>query len=128
MSTEEVPPIIDISGMKSSHLDKAILPLTLLSPAFYRNDDTAKQSLIDQVRSACKTFGFLQIVNHNIPDSLQQDILRQSEDFFNLPLETKEKYNKGGTTALILTMPRDLLKGIMLMRQHTRHWRPSSRI
>jgi isopenicillin N synthase-like dioxygenase len=99
MSTEEAPPIIDISGMKSSHLDKAILSLTFLSPAFYRNDDTAKRSLIDQVRSACKTFGFLQIVNHNVPDYLQEDILRQSEDFFNLPLETKEKYNKGGNNS-----------------------------
>ncbi|KAJ5301905.1 hypothetical protein N7508_006768 [Penicillium antarcticum] len=72
---EESPPIIDIS-------------------AFYGNNDFAKQSLIEQVRSACKTFGFLQIVNHNVPDSLQEDILRQSEDFFSLSVETKEKYNK----------------------------------
>jgi isopenicillin N synthase-like dioxygenase len=63
--------------------------------AFYGNDAAVKEILVEQVRSACKTFGFLQIINHNVPDCLQEDILRKSEDFFNLPLEIKEKYNKG---------------------------------
>ncbi|KAJ5341891.1 Oxoglutarate/iron-dependent dioxygenase [Penicillium brevicompactum] len=75
MSTERAPPIIDFSS-------------------FYGEDPTAKQSLIQQVRSACETFGFFQIINHRIPESLQQDILKQSEQFFELPLEIKEKYNK----------------------------------
>ncbi|KAJ5767061.1 uncharacterized protein N7511_004677 [Penicillium nucicola] len=75
MTTEVTPPTIDIS-------------------AFYGNDNAANQILIEQVRLACKTFGFFQIVNHNVPNSLQEDILKESEDFFNLPVEIKERYDK----------------------------------
>lgn len=75
MPTEQAPPIIDFSP-------------------FYGQDQNAKDSLIQQVRSACKIFGFFQITNHRVPESLQQDILKQSELFFKLALQTKEKYNK----------------------------------
>jgi isopenicillin N synthase-like dioxygenase len=76
--------------------------------AFYGNDAAVKEILVEQVRSACKTFGFLQIINHNVPDSLQEDILRKSEDFFNLPLEIKEKYNKGRNGSFELDDVRNL--------------------
>ncbi|KAK4869341.1 hypothetical protein LT330_006341 [Penicillium expansum] len=75
MPTEQAPPIIDISS-------------------FYSKDQAARQDLLEQVRSACKTFGFFQIINHGVPEFLQEDILKQSEDFFKLPLDIKEKYNK----------------------------------
>jgi isopenicillin N synthase-like dioxygenase len=125
---EEAPPIIDISGTRRSHLDTGMPFLTCLSPAFYGKDDTAKQNLVEQVCSACTTFGFLQIVNHNIPDSLQEDILRQSKEFFNLPPETKEKYNKGKNKSSKFDGAWRPLKDTMLMRQLNRYWWPSPRI
>ena len=128
MPMEEAPPIIDISGMRHSYLDTGVSLLTCLSPAFYGKDDTAKQNLVEQVRSACTTFGFLQIVNHNVPDSLQEDILRQSEEFFNLPSETKEKYNKGGNKYSKFDGASRPLKDTMLMQQLNRHWRKSPRV
>ncbi|KAJ5742320.1 Oxoglutarate/iron-dependent dioxygenase [Penicillium manginii] len=75
MPTEQAPPIIDFSP-------------------FYEEDQSARRGLINQVRSACESFGFFQIVNHGVPESLRQDILKQSVDFFKLSLEIKEKYNK----------------------------------
>jgi isopenicillin N synthase-like dioxygenase len=71
--------------------------ITLLtSPsAFYGQDERARSNLKDEIRDACLNYGFFQLRNHGIPEDLQREILRQSEDFFSLPIETKDKYNKG---------------------------------
>ncbi|CAG8188984.1 unnamed protein product [Penicillium nalgiovense] len=60
---------------------------------FYANDST-KEDLIHQIRRACEQFGFFQLINHAIPTELQTAVLQHSSEFFNLPLETKEKYNQ----------------------------------
>ncbi|KPM46365.1 hypothetical protein AK830_g140 [Neonectria ditissima] len=54
----------------------------------------AKQNLIQQVRTACQTYGFFQIVGHGVPQSLLDETIKQSQGFFSLPLEVKEKYDK----------------------------------
>ncbi|CAI7616515.1 unnamed protein product [Penicillium glandicola] len=59
---------------------------------FYANDST-KEDLIQQIKQACEQFGFFQLINHPIPTKLQTAVLQHSKEFFNLPLETKEKYN-----------------------------------
>lgn len=64
---------------------------------------------MDQIGAACKKSGFFQLVNHGIPESLQRELLSCSEEFFSLPLEVKETYNKGNayhfeaSTAMVLT-------------------------
>lgn len=63
--------------------------------AYYGTDIEAKQKLVHEVRDACEQFGFFQLVNHPIPTDLQQQVLEQSKDLFRLPLETKQKYDKG---------------------------------
>ncbi|KAJ6191541.1 hypothetical protein N7519_001562 [Penicillium mononematosum] len=60
---------------------------------FYANDST-KDDLIHQIQQACEQFGFFQLINHAIPTELQAAVLQHSSEFFNLPLETKEKYNQ----------------------------------
>ncbi|CAG8260614.1 unnamed protein product [Penicillium nalgiovense] len=60
---------------------------------FYANDST-KEDLIHQIRRACEQFGFFQLINHAIPTELQTAVLQHSSEFFNLPLEAKEKYNQ----------------------------------
>lgn len=78
-----------------SFLDSGISsPLTTLL-AFYGQDNAARSKLEDEIRDACLDYGFFQLRNHGIPENLQKEILRQSEDFFNLPDEVKDKYNKG---------------------------------
>ncbi len=50
---------------------------------------------MDQVRDACLEKGFFQIIGHGVPEDLQKAMFEQSADFFSLPLEQKEKYDKG---------------------------------
>ncbi|KAH6885276.1 putative oxidoreductase [Thelonectria olida] len=54
----------------------------------------AKQALVRQIKSACESHGFFQLTGHGIPQSLLDQALKQSESFFSLPLEAKEKYDK----------------------------------
>ncbi|KAJ5464234.1 hypothetical protein N7475_007369, partial [Penicillium sp. IBT 31633x] len=61
---------------------------------FYGTDPIAKETLIQQIRQACEQFGFFQLINHAIPADLQNAVLQQATEFFNLPLETKEKYDQ----------------------------------
>lgn len=41
---------------------------------------------------ACQDWGFFQIVNHGIPHSLIDEIKGVAKEFFNLPLQEKQKY------------------------------------
>ncbi|KAK7905893.1 hypothetical protein LTR67_000617 [Exophiala xenobiotica] len=68
-------------------------PVIDFSP-FYENDVDAKAALVDQVRDACLEKGFFQIIGHGVPEDLQSAMFEQSADFFSLPLEQKEKYDK----------------------------------
>ncbi|KAL4965000.1 isopenicillin N synthase family dioxygenase [Aspergillus stella-maris] len=61
---------------------------------FYGPDSAAKENLVRELRQACEEFGFFQLINHGIPSALQDSILAQSQDLFNLPLDVKEKYSK----------------------------------
>ena len=63
--------------------------------AWYGTSDDAKDQLVHQIREACKGSGFFTLISHGIPASLQKDILACSEEFFSLPLDTKDLYDKG---------------------------------
>jgi isopenicillin N synthase-like dioxygenase len=72
------------------------LKLTIIIQlAYYSTDIEAKENLILEVRNACEKFGFFQLVNHAIPANLQQQVFEQTKNFFEIPLETKQKYDKG---------------------------------
>ena len=72
-----------------------------MDAAFYGNDAAAKAVLVKQVRDACLAKGFFQIVNHGVPEDLQQTIFEQSKDFFALPMEQKERYDKCKHTMVV---------------------------
>ena len=74
---------------------RAKAQLTAKKTAFYGTNATAKEDLISKIGEACRTFGFFSLVNHGIADSLQQDLLACSQEFFSLPLDVKETYSKG---------------------------------
>jgi isopenicillin N synthase-like dioxygenase len=63
--------------------------------AFYGSDDSKKAALVEKIREACERFGFFQLINHEVPSTLQQQVIKQSKELFELPLEIKEKYGKG---------------------------------
>ncbi|KAM0464862.1 hypothetical protein ACHAPV_001853 [Trichoderma viride] len=75
MPSSKSAPVIDFSG-------------------FLSGDQQQMQQCADQIRDACLTQGFFQIVNHDIPASLQKDIFKASKAFFALPVEEKMKLDK----------------------------------
>jgi isopenicillin N synthase-like dioxygenase len=64
-------------------------------PAFYGLECAAKENLVKELKHACQEFGFFQLVNHSVSSDLQESILHQSKEFFDLPIKVKEKYSKG---------------------------------
>ncbi|GAV73137.1 2OG-FeII_Oxy domain-containing protein/DIOX_N domain-containing protein [Cephalotus follicularis] len=66
-------PIIDFSKLTSGKRDEC-------------------QNEIKQLATACKDWGFFQVINHGIDLSLLESIEKVAEDFFMLPLEEKQKY------------------------------------
>ncbi|CAL1713681.1 unnamed protein product [Somion occarium] len=81
-------PIIDLSDISSS-------------------DASRRRALADAIRDACINVGFLYIKNHGIPESLLEDALNASKDFFSQPVEKKMEIdirntpNFKGYTALL---------------------------
>jgi isopenicillin N synthase-like dioxygenase len=54
--------------------------------------------VVEQVKAACKTYGFFQLVGHGVPLELQEEILECAKRFFSLPLEAKERLAKDPLT------------------------------
>lgn len=65
---------------------KAEIPTINLEPWLNGSDP---ESVVSEVRSACMTYGFFQLVGHGIPLELQRKAFACSKRFFSLPLEQK---------------------------------------
>jgi isopenicillin N synthase-like dioxygenase len=61
---------------------------------FLCGDETRKEKCLSNIREACITHGFFQIINHTVPLDLQKKIIQASRDFFNLPMEEKMKLDQ----------------------------------
>lgn len=75
MPSTKVPPVIDFSD-------------------FLSGEPARMKICADQIRQACLTQGFFQIVNHPIPLDLQKEMFKISKEFFELSLEEKMKLDK----------------------------------
>jgi isopenicillin N synthase-like dioxygenase len=61
---------------------------------FLSDDPTRKQKFIDQIGAAYEEIGFVALRNHFLDDQLVEQLYHQVEQFFMLPLEVKESYEK----------------------------------
>ena len=68
-------PVIDLHGLDVQPLTKA---------------------MVDEISSAAEEWGFFQVVNHGIPESLIARVQAVGKAFFDLPMEEKEIYKNGG--------------------------------
>jgi isopenicillin N synthase-like dioxygenase len=70
------------------------VPTVNLTP--YLEDPSSIEALkiVQQVREACISTGFFQLVGHGIPKSLQDEVFAGSEALFKLPFEEKKKLDK----------------------------------
>ncbi|GMN30736.1 hypothetical protein TIFTF001_002943 [Ficus carica] len=66
-------PVIDMSKL----LDK--------DPSIYNHE-------LARLHSACKDWGFFQLINHGVPEEVTEKMKIDTQDFFQLPLEEKKTY------------------------------------
>lgn len=55
------------------------------------HSDASMHSELARLHSACKNWGFFQLVNHGVSDSLIEKMKAETQKFFNLPIEEKKK-------------------------------------
>eukprot|EP00253_Pinus_taeda_P035183 PITA_35183 len=71
---------------------QSAIPVIDMNKFILHTKDDARQIELDRLSSACQEWGFFQIVNHGIPDSLLDEIKGVAKEFFDLPLQEKQKY------------------------------------
>ena len=78
------------------------IPLIDLSPISHHEDDqshsnsdpAAIKELVKQVGSACRDWGFFQVINHGVPLDRRQRIESAAREFFAQSLEEKRKVRR----------------------------------
>lgn len=83
---------------------------------------------MSDVRECCLHNGFFQILGHNVPLELQENIMNWNKKFFDLPLEEKVKVGKGMLSlSLSLRPPPRVSSRQLLMlvdHRHNQHLEP----
>ncbi|KAI3972477.1 hypothetical protein MKW92_004648 [Papaver armeniacum] len=86
--TDENPLTVGVSEV--DHETVPVIDLqNLLSP-----EPVIGKLELDKLHSACKEWGFFQVVNHGVNDSLVDNVKSEIEGFFNLPASDKLKYGQ----------------------------------
>lgn len=76
--------------MKSSSF---YLPSVDISPYLEDPTSAAAGRVVDDIREACLSTGFFQLLGHGVPKSLQTSVFQAAAKFFALPLDTKVAMN-----------------------------------
>ncbi|WP_248722910.1 isopenicillin N synthase family oxygenase [Seonamhaeicola sp. ML3] len=63
---------------------------------FLANDPDRKQRFVDAIGKAYEDIGFVALKGHFLDDDLVERLYNEVKNFFNLPLETKQKYEIPG--------------------------------
>lgn len=63
---------------------------------FISNDPQKKQDFVDAIGEAYENIGFVALKGHFLDDTLVDNLYAEVKNFFNLPLETKQKYEIPG--------------------------------
>ncbi|KAG0649729.1 2-oxoglutarate-dependent dioxygenase mpl2 [Hyphodiscus hymeniophilus] len=70
------------------------VPTVDLAPYFADPNSIEALKIVNQVRDACITTGFFQLIGHGIPRGFQDEVFGGSAALFNLPIEEKKKLDK----------------------------------
>ncbi|KAJ7967411.1 2-oxoglutarate and Fe(II)-dependent oxygenase superfamily protein, partial [Quillaja saponaria] len=71
------------------------IPLIDLSPLYtHLSDPISLQGLVKEIGSACKQWGFFQVINHGVPLDKRQRIEDAARKFFAQSLEEKRKIRR----------------------------------
>ncbi|MCO5572631.1 hypothetical protein L7F22_026389 [Adiantum nelumboides] len=61
---------------------------------------TARESIVSQVGCACQEWGFFQVMNHGVPQTLIQKLRDEARTFFELPLQKKLEVKRSSNNFL----------------------------
>lgn len=81
------------------------IPLIDLSPINYQQEETITSvsnihGLVKEIGSACKEWGFFQVINHKVPLDKRERIEDAARNFFALSLEEKLKVRRDAINLL----------------------------
>jgi len=76
-------------------------PTVDISPWIHQDEhtDDERSAVLDEILKHATDAGSFNITGHGVPSGLIADLERTSKNFFNLPLEEKQKYTKGNNKA-----------------------------
>ncbi|KAJ5984551.1 Oxoglutarate/iron-dependent dioxygenase [Penicillium waksmanii] len=72
------------------------LPAVDISPYLEDPNSEGARKVIDDVRAACQSTGFFQLLGHGISPALQQSVFAAAARFFDLPREVKSRCKSVG--------------------------------
>lgn len=92
------------------------IPTVDLSPYLEDSSSSTGEQVVEEIRSACTTSGFFQIIGHGVSRELQGHVFDAAKAVFDLPVEEKLKlsgvpgrgYEAIGTQVLEAGKPTDL--------------------
>ncbi|HLS29687.1 MAG TPA: 2-oxoglutarate and iron-dependent oxygenase domain-containing protein, partial [Flavobacteriaceae bacterium] len=61
---------------------------------FIADNPKRKQKFVDKIGHAYEEIGFVSLRNHFLSDDLVEELYKEVKAFFDLPLETKRKYER----------------------------------
>lgn len=64
----------------------------------YSNDIALRKSTLDLISSACREWGFFQVVNHGVSHHLMAETREAWRVFFHLPVDEKTRYANSPST------------------------------
>lgn len=89
---------------KSSAIIAEGIPLIDLCPINYQDEDTTPpgsiEGLVKEIGSACKEWGFFQVINHKVPLDKRERIEEAARKFFALGLEEKLEVRRDAINVL----------------------------
>ncbi|CAN1796091.1 1-aminocyclopropane-1-carboxylate oxidase homolog 1 [Linum perenne] len=56
------------------------------------HDPVKRKQIVEEIRDASESWGFFQIVNHGVPEKIQEEMMARSHDFFEQDVEEKKKF------------------------------------
>ncbi|XP_051129766.1 1-aminocyclopropane-1-carboxylate oxidase homolog 1-like [Andrographis paniculata] len=106
-----VRPPEDLSKDLSCNINNTPIQVPVIDMADFQADTWRRRRIVEQVRAASETWGFFQVVNHGIPQSVLDDVINGVREFHEQDLEKKKLfYTRDTSKALRLCCNHDLFK------------------
>ena len=86
--------MVDIQSANENSVNKKDIPVIDLEECSAERNSEKFNKLSEAIGSACRNWGFFQVVNHGIPDAALDETWMATKNFFCLPKSEKRKLNR----------------------------------